>query len=70
MRVWDPFVSREAGAGGVEALAGHEAKVVGLAVLDRYHALVSVAADKAVRVRTPPPSRAAARAGPGGLLRA
>jgi hypothetical protein len=49
--MWDPFVSRESGAGGVEVLSGHDAKVVGLVVLDRYDALVSIAADKAVRVR-------------------
>lgn len=50
VRLWDPFVSRETGAGGVEVLTGHEAKVVGLVVLDRYDTLVSIAGDKAIRV--------------------
>jgi WD40 repeat protein len=48
IRVWNPLIQLE--NVGVDTLKGHEARIIGLVVIDKYGCLVSAATDKTIKL--------------------
>ena len=48
IRVWNPLIQLD--NVGVDTLQGHDARIIGLEVIDKYGCLISAATDKTIRL--------------------